>query len=236
MVFVSGVMYVSSLKYCEADRQKCDEQVQKGINVVVKSQQLTAESTLLTYLTAFLYSFLHSSRQSVLSLSFLSTWFLVLFPRILLISFIHSLSLLTTATLNKSCFILFRSLFLSLTKSKLSPTPYSHIDDLIASLSTALGLLTLAEGAARFIVTPSSLPLLLLSFLPFYPSQLGDESLLPEVIHFLHFSSSSSDSASDSVRSIALSPSFTDPSVSFMTLKFDFNLMMVILRLLLLLQ
>ena len=81
----------------------------------------------------------------------------------------------------QSCFILFRSLFLFFTKSKLNSPPSTSIDDLIASLATALGLLTLAEGTASFIITPSSLPLLLLVFLPFYPSQLGEEAVLPEV-------------------------------------------------------
>ena len=67
MILVSGVLYVSSIKYCEADSQYCEEQVQKGIDIVLKSQRLTAESSLVIYLIAFLYSFLHSSRQSILS-------------------------------------------------------------------------------------------------------------------------------------------------------------------------
>lgn len=181
MLLVSGIMYVSSIKYCESDRQYCEEQVQKGIDIVLNSQRLTTESSLVVYLTAFLYSFLHSSRQSILSSFLYSFSFVVLFPRILLISFIHSLALLTSSSLNQSCFILFRSLFLFFTKSKLNSPPSTSIDDLIASLATALGLLTLAEGTASFIITPSSLPLLLLVFLPFYPSQLGEEAVLPEV-------------------------------------------------------
>ena len=55
------------------------------------------------------------------------------------------------------------------------------IDDVIAADATAIALITMAQGAQAFDVTPDAIPLLVMSFLPFYPKRLGDECLIPEV-------------------------------------------------------
>ena len=67
MILICGIVYVSSIKYSEVSSHNCKEQILKAIDSVLNSQPLTTDSSLLHYLMAFLYSFLHSSKQSILS-------------------------------------------------------------------------------------------------------------------------------------------------------------------------
>lgn len=55
------------------------------------------------------------------------------------------------------------------------------IDDVIAADETAIALIAMAQGTQAFDVTSDSLPLHVMSFLPFYPKRLGEECLIPEV-------------------------------------------------------
>ena len=52
---------------------------------------------------------------------------------------------------------------------------------MVSAITTAMGLLVLREGIADFAVNYSSIPLLVVSFLPNCPLQFGRSDRMPEV-------------------------------------------------------
>lgn len=94
------------------------------------------------------------------------------FPKLFLFSVLNSIGFHYIASLNKKIIILLRTLYLTFVSLKQS--------DLIQATTTAIGLVSFAEGQATFNFLPSEAPLLFLSFLPFYSSCLGSVSIVPD--------------------------------------------------------
>lgn len=99
------------------------------------------------------------------------------FPKLFLLSILHSIGFHFIASLNTKIIILLRTLFLSFVSLNQA--------DLIQATATAIGLVSFAEGQATFEFSKSESPFLFLSFLPFYSTHLGSASLLPDLFRQL---------------------------------------------------
>ena len=175
-----------------------EKEVERGIaaGAIAPSPCLMPNSSILSFITAYFYYLLRTSRQSTLCKYYFSfliphspflihhSSFIALLPSTFSITLLHAFGLLTSSSLNRPAFILLRSLYLSFSSSSPSSSKREEEeiqDDLISATATAIGLLGLREGAVDLDVSCSSIPILVMSFLPCCPIQLGRSEGLPEV-------------------------------------------------------